>query len=103
MRFAAAGAHAALVVTPSFYKNQMTADALHEHYTRVADASALPVLLYNVPGNTGVELTAEVALRLAPHPNIIGLKDSGGDVSFGHLMLFECTAITYILTAGNGD
>ena len=48
---------------------------------RVADASPVPVLLYNVPVNTGVDLDVEVVTKLASHPNIAGLKDSGGDVS----------------------
>ena len=47
---------------------------------QVADASPLPVILYSVPANTGVDLSADVILRLASHENIIGLKDSGGDV-----------------------
>ena len=47
---------------------------------QVADASPLPVILYSVPGNTGVDLPADVVIRLASHDNVIGLKDSGGDV-----------------------
>lgn len=47
----------------------------------MADASPVPTLLYNVPANTGIELTAETIISLAKHPNIVGMKDSGGDVS----------------------
>lgn len=47
---------------------------------QVADASRVPVILYSVPGNTGIDLAAEVVIRLSSHKNIIGLKDSGGDV-----------------------
>ena len=47
----------------------------------MADASPVPVLLYSVPGNTGLDLDVEVIVKLSSHPNIAGLKDSGGDVS----------------------
>lgn len=51
------------------------------HFTAVADASPIPVILYSVPANTGIDLSIEAIRKLAPHPNIIGLKDSGGDVT----------------------
>ncbi len=79
-RAARAGADAALVVTPSFFKSQMTADALVQHYRAVADASPVPVLLYNVTVYTGLNLPIDALAQLAEHPNIIGLKDSNGDV-----------------------
>jgi len=75
-----AGADAVIVVTPSYYKARMTPAALIAHYTAVADRSALPLVIYNVPANTGVDLPAEVAIELSRHPNIAGIKDSGGDV-----------------------
>lgn len=56
-------------------------EAMVAHYKAVADASPVPVVLYSVPANTGVELSAAAVARLAPHPNIVGVKDSGGDVS----------------------
>ena len=80
-RAAAAGVDAALVRTPSFFKPQMTSDAFVRHYTDVADASPIPVLLYNVTLYTGVNLLADAVERLATHPNIIGMKESGGDIS----------------------
>ena len=83
-RLAALGAHYALVITPSFYKSAMTSRALRTYYEHVADASPIPVLLYNVPGNTQVELDADTCIALARHENIVGLKDSGGDVSSRH-------------------
>ena len=79
-RAAAAGVDAVLVRTPSFFKAQMTSDVFVEHYTRVADASPVPVLLYNVTMFTGVTLAADAVERLARHPNIAGLKDSGSDI-----------------------
>jgi 4-hydroxy-2-oxoglutarate aldolase len=70
----------ALVKTPSFFKSALTPDALVEHYRRVADASKLPVLLYAIPQFTGVALEADLVARLAEHPNIIGIKESSGNV-----------------------
>jgi 4-hydroxy-2-oxoglutarate aldolase len=58
----------------------LSADAYVEHYHRVADASPVPVLLYSVPQFTGVALEADLVARLAEHPNIIGMKDSSGNV-----------------------
>lgn len=79
-RAAAAGVDAALVRTPSFFKSQMTTDVFVRHYTEVADASPIPVLLYNVTMFTGVNLAPEAVERLASHPNIAGMKESGSDV-----------------------
>jgi 4-hydroxy-2-oxoglutarate aldolase len=80
-RAAAAGADAVLVRTPSFFKARMTPDAFVRHYTAVADASRVPVLLYNVPAVTGVSLTADAVARLSAHPNIIGIKETGSDTA----------------------
>ena len=80
-RAAALGVDAVLVRTPAFFKSQMTADVFVRHYTEVADASPVPVLLYNVSMFTGVNLQAEAVERLAVHPNIVGMKESGGDIS----------------------
>lgn len=77
---AAAGAEAALVITPSFYRRDLTAPAYHGHYAAVAEASPIPILVYNVPQNTGVDLPAEWFLELPAHPNIAGVKDSSGSL-----------------------
>ena len=79
-RAAAAGVDAVLVRTPSFFKAQMTSDIFVRHYTEVADASPVPVLLYNVSMFTGVNLQPDAVERLSAHPNIVGLKESGGDI-----------------------
>lgn len=79
-RAAAEGVDAVIVRTPSFYKPQMTTDAFVRHYTEVADASPVPVLLYNVTLYTGVNLHPDAVERLASHPNIVGIKESGSDV-----------------------
>jgi 4-hydroxy-2-oxoglutarate aldolase len=80
-RAAEHGADAVLVRTPGFFKTQMTTDAFVRHYTAVADASPVPVLLYNFTALTGVNLLPAAVTRLATHPNIIGMKESGGDVA----------------------
>ncbi len=79
-RAAAAGVDAVLVRTPSFFKSQMTTDVFVRYYTEVADASPVPVLLYNVTMFTGVTLTGDAVATLASHPNIVGIKESGSDV-----------------------
>ncbi len=80
-RAAAAGVDAVLVRTPAFFRPQMTTDVFVRHYSEVADASPVPVLLYNVTAFTGVNLLPEAVERLAAHPNIAGLKESGSDIA----------------------
>jgi 4-hydroxy-2-oxoglutarate aldolase len=80
-RAAALGADAVLVRTPGFFKAQMTAEAFERHYTEIADRTPVPVLLYNFTAVTGVDLTPPIVARLAAHPNIVGMKESGGDVA----------------------
>ncbi len=80
-RAAGLGADAVLVRTPSFFKSQMTHEAFVRHYTAVADASPAPVLLYNFTALTGVNLLPTTVASLATHPNIVGMKESGGDVA----------------------
>src|SRR5262245_41631201 len=80
-RAAALGADAVLVRTPGFFKSQMTNDVFVRHYTAVADASPVPVLLYNFTAVTGVNLLPAAVARLATHPNIAGMKESGGDLA----------------------
>ncbi len=74
------GAHAVLVINPSYYKGNMNQAELVRHYFDVADASPVPVLVYNMPANTGVDMTARMIIAMAEHPNIVGLKESGGNV-----------------------
>jgi 4-hydroxy-2-oxoglutarate aldolase len=80
-RAADLGADAVLVRTPGFFKSLMTTDVLVRHYVTVADASPVPVLLYNFTAVTGVNLLPAACSRLASHPNVIGMKESGGDVA----------------------
>jgi len=75
-----AGADVLLVLTPFFFRSRTSADALVRHFTAVADASPVPILLYNVPVYTSVVIPPAAVAALASHPNVIGLKDSAGDL-----------------------
>lgn len=75
------GADAVLVLTPHYYRSQMTVEVLRRHYERVADASPVPVYLYTVPAFTGVPCPPELPGLLAPHPNVAGIKESSGDLA----------------------
>ncbi|MBW1712622.1 MAG: dihydrodipicolinate synthase family protein, partial [Deltaproteobacteria bacterium] len=77
---AKAGADCALVVSPFYYKGQMRPDRLTAHYYRVADEAPLPVLIYNFPQSTGLNLGPDLVARLAEHPNLVGIKDSSGNI-----------------------
>jgi 4-hydroxy-2-oxoglutarate aldolase len=74
------GAHAALVVSPHYYSGRMNESALHAYFTTVADHSPIPILLYNVPKFTHINMTAGLVAQLSRHPNIAGIKDSTGNV-----------------------
>jgi 4-hydroxy-2-oxoglutarate aldolase len=80
-RAARIGYPVALVRTPSFYKPSINDHMLAEHYLRIADASRIPVMVYSVPVFTHVTVEASLIARVAKHPNIIGMKDSSGDVA----------------------
>jgi 4-hydroxy-2-oxoglutarate aldolase len=79
-RAAELGYHAALVKTPHYYKPSYKPEVLVAHYRRVADESPIPVLLYSVPQFTGVALESPETILLAEHSNIIGIKESSGNV-----------------------
>jgi 4-hydroxy-2-oxoglutarate aldolase len=74
------GADAAIIVNPHYYKGQMTAPVLANYYHMVADASPIPIVIYNLPPATGMDLPAELLAELSQHHNIIGVKDTGGNM-----------------------
>src|SRR5438105_12240429 len=96
-----AGADAVLVITPNYYRSAITQEALIDHYTIVADASPVPVILYSMPDLTGIKIEPDTAARLSEHENIIGMKDSSNDVA-----KFRETAqmvkSDFAMTIGNG-
>lgn len=100
-RASQAGAEAALVITPHYYRPAITQQTLIEHYTAVADDVSIPVILYSMPDLTGIKIEPETAARLSEHPNIIGLKDSSNDVAKMRETV-EMAQEGFAVTVGNG-
>jgi 4-hydroxy-tetrahydrodipicolinate synthase len=108
-----AGVDACLLVTP--YYNKPTQEGLFLHHQHIAKSVAIPQILYNVPGRTGVDMKTETALRIAAVPNIIGIKEATGDLtrakalvdqapaSFAIISGDDATAVELILLGGKGD
>ena len=95
------GADAALVLNPHYYQGLMTNEVLVAHYNEVADSSEIPVIIYNIPANSGIDMNAETIVKMAAHPNIIGLKDSGGNiVKMGEVI--RQTGDDFYVLAGSG-
>lgn len=77
---AEAGTHAVLVLPPHYYKGSMNEEVLYDHYIETADNSPIPLLIYNMPKNTGINLSVKLVARLSQHPNIVGIKDTAGNI-----------------------
>lgn len=75
------GADAAIIVNPHYYRGQMTDAVLMTYYRAVADAAPIPIMIYNLPPATGMDLSADLLVELSAHPNIIGVKDTGGNMA----------------------
>ena len=95
-----AGVDGLLVVTP--YYNKATQEGLRRHYTVIADLVSKPVILYDVPGRTGVKFTAETYAALSQHPNILGVKEASGDFALIQKTRELCPEDFYIWS-GNDD
>ena len=107
-----AGADAALVVTP--YYNKPTQDGLYRHYMAIADAADLPIIIYNIPGRSVIDMTVETMGRLAKHPNIVGVKDATANLArplhtriacgedFCQLSGEDHTAVSHLAAGGHG-
>jgi len=98
---AAGGADAVLVVSPHYYTSAMSPAALEAHFRRVADESPIPVLLYNIPKYAHFRLEPELVATLAAHPNIRGMKDSAGDMSFFARYVNEAQSDTFDVLTGH--
>ena len=80
-RAAAIGADAALTITPHYFTTGFSQPAAQvRHYMAVAEASPIPIMLYNVPRHTGINLAADTVARIAEHPNVCGIQDASGDI-----------------------
>jgi 4-hydroxy-tetrahydrodipicolinate synthase len=109
----AAGVDACLLVTP--YYNKPTQEGLYQHHKAVAEAVAIPQILYNVPGRTAVDMLPETVERLAPLDNIIAIKDATGDMERARRLIASCgdrlavysgddaTAMELMLLGGKGN
>lgn len=94
------GADAALILPPHYYKGSMNEEVLYNHFIDVAEESPIPVMLYNMPGNTGINMSSKLVARLAKHPNIVGIKDTAGNI----VQLSEIVRDTdddFVVFAGN--
>jgi 4-hydroxy-2-oxoglutarate aldolase len=94
------GADAVLVKNPFYFKSQMTFDVYMAHYTAVADASPVPVIIYNVPVFTGLSIPSKLVIELSKHPNIRGLKDSSGDAKSISEVAWNTDAANFGILAG---
>ncbi|WP_214412986.1 4-hydroxy-tetrahydrodipicolinate synthase [Sphaerisporangium fuscum] len=88
-----AGAHGLLLVTP--YYNRPPQEGLYRHFTTVADATGLPVMLYDIPARAGVPIATETLLRLAAHPRIVAVKDAKGDLFAGSQVMASSDLVYY--------
>jgi 4-hydroxy-2-oxoglutarate aldolase len=95
------GADVVLVITPYYYKSSMTQEAFTRHFTEVADRAPIPVLIYNVPANTGVIIDSASIAGLAAHENIIGVKDSAGNMA-AISETIRLSPASFSVMAGNG-
>ena len=100
LRAEALGADGLLLITP--YYNKGNAEGICRHFVTVADAVKIPCILYNVPGRTGCSISVENVERLSNHPNICGIKEASGDMSYA-MKIAHCVGPDFALYSGNDD
>ena len=94
------GADALLLIAP--YYNKANAEGMYRHFAETADAVDIPCILYNVPGRTGCSIPVSVVERLSRHPNIAGIKEASGDMSYA-MKIARCVGPDFALYSGNDD
>ena len=94
------GADFGLVLSPGYFRKQMTDDVLFRYFSTLADGSPLPLLLYNAPGFCGVTLSPALVARLAGHPNIVGMKDSAAS-GIENFLPFEAESFHVLAGSAN--
>ena len=94
------GADGLLLITP--YYNKGNPEGIYRHFATVADAVHIPCILYNVPSRTGCAISVENVARLAKHPNICGIKEASGDMSYA-MQIAHCVGPDFALWCGNDD
>lgn len=96
------GAQAALVINPSYYKSQMNNKSFFDYYTQVADLSKIPIIIYNMPLFTGIDIDAQLIVQLSQHPNIVGVKESTSNIAKISEMAAMCGENFHVF-AGSAD
>lgn len=99
-KYADMGADAVLAITP--YYNKANEEGMVRHFTTTADAISCPVILYNVPGRTGCSLSVSAVERLSKHPNIIGIKEASGNISYA-MSISRFLSDDFVMFSGNDD
>ncbi len=94
------GADALLLIAP--YYNKANAEGMYRHFAETADRVSIPCILYNVPGRTGCSIPVSVVEKLAKHPNIAGIKEASGDMSYV-MKIAHCAGPDFALYSGNDD
>ena len=94
------GADALLLIAP--YYNKANAEGMYRHFAETADAVDIPCILYNVPGRTGCSIPVPVVEKLSKHPNIAGIKEASGDMSYA-MKIAHCVGPDFALYSGNDD
>jgi len=89
-----------MVIPPYYFVNKMDDKALHDYYTKLADTASLPIILYNMPSYAGVNLSLKLVNNLSHHPNIIGIKDTGGSMEILWRTVHESAKQKFSVVAG---